>query len=73
MKYKVTVKALYYDELEVEADYPEDAYKTAIKQFQPCADSLFSIDVFGLDPWTLGREDGDPHAEDRYMDERAGI
>ena len=64
MKYKVTVKALYYDELEVEANDVDDARRKAMAEFQPCSDNLFSIDVFGLDPWTLSNLEGDPHAGD---------
>lgn len=50
-KYTVTVKAVYIQELEVEADDDLDADKIAIREFQPDSDNLFSIDVFGLSPW----------------------
>lgn len=50
-KYTVTVKAVYIQELEVEADDDLDADKVAIREFQPDGDNLFSIDVFGLSPW----------------------
>lgn len=50
-KYTVTVKAVYIQELEVEADDDLDADKVAIREFQPDSDNLFSIDVFGLSPW----------------------
>lgn len=50
-KYTVTVKAVYIQELEVEADDGLDADKVAIREFQPDSDNLFSIDVFGLSPW----------------------
>lgn len=50
-KYTVTVKAVYIQELEIEADDDLDADKVAIREFQPDSDNLFSIDVFGLSPW----------------------
>ena len=50
-KYTVTVKAVYIQELEIEADDDIDADKVAIREFQPDSDNLFSIDVFGLSPW----------------------
>ena len=50
-KYTVTVKAVYIQELEVEADDDLDADKVAIREFQPDSDNLFSIDVFGLSLW----------------------
>ena len=66
MKYKVSVKASYYDDLEIEADDVDDARRKAIAAFQPCGDNLFSIDIYGLDPWTLSSLEDDPHAGDPY-------
>ena len=63
-KYQVQVKASYYDELEVEACDVDEARRLAIRDFKPCGDNMFSIDVFGLDPWTLSNLEGDPHAGD---------
>jgi hypothetical protein len=59
MKYTVTVKAVYVQEFEVEADDEMSAKHVAITDFEPDGDNLFSIDVFGLDPWrpTDHRED----------------
>ena len=58
-KYTVTIKAVYIQEVEIEADDDMAADKLAIRAFEPDADCLFSIDVFGLDPRrpTDGRED----------------
>lgn len=67
-KYQVQVKASYYDELEIEADDVDEAYRIAIQTFKPCGDNMFSIDVFGLDPWTLSALDEDPHAGDLDTD-----
>lgn len=50
-KYNVTVRAVYVREMEVEADDEAMAKIEAIQQFEPEGDDLFSIDVFGLDPW----------------------
>lgn len=59
MKYTVTVRATYVRELEIEAEDDVAARLEAIKAFEPEPDDLFSLDVFGLDPWrpTDGRED----------------
>lgn len=65
MRYAVSVKASYYEDMEIDADNAEDAYKEAIKAFVPTSDNCFSIDVLGLSPWDLGDE-GDPHAYDKY-------
>lgn len=65
MRYAVSVKASYYEDLEVDADSPEDAYKEAIKAFVPTSDNCLSIDVYGLSPWD-GGDPGDPHAVDKY-------
>ena len=51
MKYTVTVKAVYVREIEIEADDEYAARHIAITEFEPEGDDLFSIDVFGLDPW----------------------
>ena len=50
-KYTVTVKAVYIQEVEIEADDDMAAEKLAIREFEPDGDCLFSIDVFGLSPW----------------------
>ena len=59
MKYTVTVRATYVREMEIEAEDDMAARHVAIGEFEPDGDDLFSIDVFGLDPWqpTDGRED----------------
>lgn len=59
MKYTVTVRATYVREMEIEADDEVSARHLAITEFEPDGDDLFSIDVFGLDPWrpTDGEED----------------
>ena len=62
--YNVSIKASYYDDLEIEADDVDDARRKAVAAFKPCGDNMFSIDVFGLDPWTLIAQEGDPHASD---------
>ena len=67
-KYQVQVKASYYDELEIEADDVDEAYRVAIQTFKPCGDNMFSIDVYGLDPWTLGDKAENPHAGDPVDD-----
>ena len=51
MKYTVTVRATYVREMEIEAEDELVARTEAIQQFEPNGDDLFSIDVFGLDPW----------------------
>ena len=51
MKYTVTVRATYVREMEIEAEDEVVARTEAIHQFEPNGDDLFSIDVFGLDPW----------------------
>ena len=57
--YTITVKAVYMQEMEVLAEDSVAAESIAIKEFEPDPDCLFSIDVYGLDPWqpTDGRED----------------
>ena len=50
-KYTVTVRATFVREMTVEADDEIVARTEAIQQFEPERDDLFSIDVFGLDPW----------------------
>ena len=59
MKYTVTVKAVYVDEMDVFASDEDEARRIAIADFKPCGDNLFSLDVYGLDPWRPidGRED----------------
>jgi len=69
-KYEVQVRATYYDDLVVEADDIDEAYKVAIRDFKPIPDCLFSIDVYGLSPWG---DDGDPNAVDMYRDTMRGI
>lgn len=65
MKYDVSVKASYYEDMEIDADDAEDAYRKAIAAFAPCSDNCFSIDVHGLSPWDRGDE-GDPDAYDKW-------
>lgn len=73
MKYTVTVKKSYVQEIDVYADDVDDARRAALEHFDPKDADVFSVDVFGLDPWTLG-EEGDPNAHDKYrqaeLDER---
>ena len=59
MRYTVTVRATYVRELEIEAEDDVAARLEAIRAFEPEPDDLFSLDVFGLDPWRPidGRED----------------
>lgn len=59
MKYTLTVRATYVRELEIEAEDDVAARLEAIRAFEPEPDDLFSLDVFGLDPWRPidGRED----------------
>lgn len=61
--YNVSVRATYYDDLEIEADDKDDAYRKAIKQFNPESDNLFAIDVYGLSPWEPENGDEDYHYE----------
>ena len=58
-KYTVTIRATYVQEMDVFADDEQSARHIAIQAFEPDGDNLFSIDVFGLDPWQPvdGRED----------------
>ena len=51
MAYIVTVRATYTREMRIEAADEVEARLLSIKQFRPEPDDLFSIDVFGLDPW----------------------
>lgn len=67
MIYQVSIKASYYDDLEIEADDVDDARRKAIAEFQPCGDNMFSIDIFGLSPWDF--DSGDPSANDPVRDE----
>ena len=57
--YTVTIRAVYVREMEIEAEDEVSARHLAIMQFEPEGDDLFSLDVFGLDPWRPidGRED----------------
>ena len=50
-KYTITVRATYVREMDIEADDEMAARHLAIQQFEPEGDDMFSIDVFGLDPW----------------------
>ena len=49
--YSVSVRANYYEDIEIEADSQEEAYKLAVQTFEPCGDNCMSIDVYGLSPW----------------------
>lgn len=51
MKYDITVRATYIREMTIEADDEVEAKRIAIEMFNPDSDSVFSMDVFGLDPW----------------------
>lgn len=51
MKYDITVRATYIREMTIEADDEIEAKRIAIEMFNPDSDSVFSMDVFGLDPW----------------------
>lgn len=64
--YKVSVRATYYEDLEVEGCDVDEAYKNALKDFKPEPDNMLAIDVFGLDPWRLNALQEDPHAGDPY-------
>lgn len=57
--YSVSVKATYYDDLEIIADDKDEAYRKAIEYFKPCGDNCMSIDVFGLSPWEPENNDED--------------
>lgn len=70
MKYNVSIKASYYDDLEIEADDKEHAYRIAVQTFNPCSDNCMSIDVFGLSPW---EPEGNPNEVDEYRDMQRGI
>ena len=45
--YSVSVRATYYEDLEIEADSQDEAEKLAIQTFEPCGDNCLGIDVFG--------------------------
>lgn len=59
MKYTVTVKIAYVQEVEIDADDVDDARRTAIDQFDPAEAEVFSVDVYGLDPWQPTNNDED--------------
>lgn len=67
--YNISVRATYYEDVEIEADDKDEAYRLAVQKFAPCGDNCMSIDVYGLSPW---EPEGDPNADDRYMDEMRG-
>lgn len=69
MKHELTIRATYLQEMVVEADDEQEAKVIAMREFKPHPDYLASIDVFGPDPW---QPIGDPHADDKYMDEMRG-
>ena len=50
-KYMVTVRTTYVQEMEIEACDEIEAKQIAMKEFYPDPDFIFSMDVFGLDPW----------------------
>ena len=52
MKHTVTIRATYIQEVEIEADDEDMAKQLAIRAFEPDPECLFTIDVFGADPWT---------------------
>ena len=51
MRYEITVRTTYIQEMVIEADDEIEAKKIAMKEFYPDPDFIFSMDVFGLDPW----------------------
>lgn len=59
MKYTVTIRATYIQELEIEAEDYLAAKVNAIKEYEPDPEALFSIDAFGVEPCAFmdGRED----------------
>lgn len=59
MRYEVTVRTTYIQEMTIEADDEMEAKRIAMKDFYPDPDFIFSMDVYGLDPWRPidGRED----------------
>ena len=51
MKYEITVRTTYIQEMGIEADDEIEAKKIAMEEFYPDPDFIFSMDVYGLDPW----------------------
>lgn len=68
MKYTVTVRATFVREMTVEAEDEIVARAEAIQQFEPDREDLFSIDVFGLDPWRPV-DDAEDRAYEQYRQE----
>ena len=68
MKYTVTVRATFVREMTVEAEDEIVARAEAIQQFEPDTEDLFSIDVFGLDPWRPV-DDAEDRAYEQYRQE----
>jgi len=67
--YNVSVRATYYDDLQIEADSKEKAYELAVKSFEPTGDNCMSIDVFGLSPWAPENNDEDvAHEQQRQRE-----
>ena len=52
MKHTITIRTVYVQEVEVEAADEFEAKELAMKQFYPDSAYIFSMDVFGADPWT---------------------
>jgi len=63
--YNVSVRATYYDDMQIEADSKEKAYELAVKSFEPTGDNCMSIDIFGLSPWTP-EDNNEDHAYEQY-------
>ena len=57
--YNVSVKATYYDDLEIEACDADEAYRMALQEFKPTSDNCLTIDVYGLSPWAPDSQDED--------------
>lgn len=49
--YTVTVRTVYVQEMNIMADDSLEAERVAREEFEPDPDCIFSMDVFGLDPW----------------------
>ena len=68
--YSVSIRATYYEDVEIEADDKDEAYRIAVQTFEPCGDNCLSIDVYGLSPW---EPEGDSNEVDMYRDAMRGV
>ena len=50
-KYEMTIRTVYVQEIDIEAEDEIEAKKLAMQQFYPDSAYIFSMDVFGFDPW----------------------